>query len=215
MPIVQADQINYSALTLGDSYCQQWPQRPAPPFGTSWNPVDKDAGVTLSNANRDAQGGSVRGIASAASGKRYYEVKIITVTAPNFPYIGICDTVTLPSTVGSAVNSYAYYNNGGSGITFANSALDFSGSVPIYDVNDVIGVAVDIDAGKIWYSKNGVWINNPSGSAGNPSAGINHRASIATGRTYYPAITTGTWVLRGNFAISDFAYPAPAGFSKW
>lgn len=28
MPIVQADTINYSALTLGDSWCQQWPQRP-------------------------------------------------------------------------------------------------------------------------------------------------------------------------------------------
>lgn len=192
------------------------PLRGNPP-GTTWNPADKGASVVLSNANRDATGGiSVRAIASASSGKKYFEILVVSTAGPNIPRIGIANTdLTTGDRIGDVSYSAAYTHNTGTGLIYTNGSFLFGGSVPTFTAGDVIGIAVDIDAGKLWFAKNNTWVNDQGGAIGNPGAGANQRATITTGKTYFPAISAEAWLLRANFAASDFAYPAPSGFVAW
>lgn len=182
--------------------------------GTTWNPADKNASITLSNGNRNATGSgvvSVRAIASASSGKRYYEVKVILVTGSP-AYVGICDaTRNLASYIGGGLKDNSYYSSGQS---YHNSIADNTGPPPAFTANDIVGVAVDMTAGKIWFAKNNTWITDGA-SAGNPSAGTNQRSFVDAATTYYPAVTPGNWVLQANFAAGDFVYAPPTGFAAW
>ncbi|NBW20800.1 MAG: hypothetical protein EBR82_73840, partial [Caulobacteraceae bacterium] len=64
-------------------------------------------------------------------------------------------------------NAYLYYSaTGAKQNRGAGGGLTAYGSS--YTVNDVIGVAVDMDSGKIWFSKNGVWQ-----ASGDPATGSN------------------------------------------
>ena len=92
------------------------------------------------------------------------------------------------------------YQNGGSDST--TNAIN-SG--------DVVGVAVDLDAGLIWWSINGVWINDAGGTAGDPAAGTHERYSGLTG-TYYPASAPGA---ADHTINATFSYPIPSGFTAW
>lgn len=192
------------------------PLRGNPP-GTAWNPADKDTSVVLSNANRDVTGAiSVRAIASAASGKRYFEILFVSTSGPNIPRVGVATTdLAVSNRVGDANYSASYTHNGGTGLIYTNGSFLFGGSVPTFTAGDVIGIAVDVDAGKLWFAKNNTWVNDQGGTIGNPAAGTNQRATITTGKTYYPAVSAEDWLLRANFAASDFAYPAPSGFAAW
>jgi len=144
----------------------------------------------------------------ASSGKYYAEFTLIsgTVTdcligvgSPSFPWYNS----TGSSYVGYTVDSYGYvalngnkYNNG-SGTSYGNS----------YTINDVIGIALDIDNGKVWFSKNGTWQNS-----GNPASGTNAAFSSLSGPLGFlcSAYSTGKW--SANFGQRAFAYTAPSGF---
>ena len=115
---------------------------------------------------------------------------------------------------GSGVYTYAY-NSEGNKMTSSSTASygDSWGSV-----NQFIGVAVDMDAGKIWFSKNGVWQNS-----GDPAAGTNAAWSIWTDKEYVPIYhswTAGNGMrfnfgqYRYNNGNNGFFYAPPTGFKK-
>ena len=83
--------------------------------------------------------------------------------------------------------------------------------------NDVYMMAVDLDAGKLWWGKNGTWGDN--GGTGNPATGAN---AAFTNVGSVSGQTNETWCFGGNdvnqhhlafnFGQQGFTYTPPTGF---
>jgi hypothetical protein len=114
--------------------------------------------------------------------------------------------------VGNNATSYAYYLNNGYKIN-NSTQTSYGNSVA---TNDIVGVAIDLDNGKIWFSKNGTWQ-----ASGDPAAGTNAAfTGISNSDTYAPAVSkdsTGTNTFSGTLQLWLYAplpTPPPAGFKS-
>lgn len=167
----------------------------------TWNPADKWANITLSGGNLTATTtaaawDAVRTTISKSSGKWYFEMSI---TANN---LGICgigkSTATLASYLGSDANWYGYYS------TWQKSNSGLSAYWATYTTSDVIGVAMDMDAGQITFYKNnvsqGVAFTGITGSLFGMCSVIN---------------SGGTNSITANFWATALTYSPPAGFNAW
>lgn len=159
----------------------------------TWNPADKDSGVTLSGGNLTASivhssssGSAVRGTAGKSSGKWYFEV---TITATSgLTSIGVANSsMPLTNSVGEELNSWGYYSSG----RVAHGAAIASGGA--YSSGDVIGVALNMDAGSVTFYKNGVSQGGFSGLTGTIYAAIS-------------ASNLGSTTATANFAGTPFIY---------
>jgi hypothetical protein len=135
-----------------------------------------------------------RGTFSVLSGKWYWEVSPLNSTAVLF---GIGDvSEALPIVPGDSPKSYAYQSDGTKRNNSSTSSYGAS-----YTTNDVIGVALDLDAGTLAFYKNGA-------SQGN--------AFTSLSGTFTPFISditsTGSATIVVNFGQRPFAYTAPSGF---
>jgi len=116
----------------------------------------------------------------ASSGKYYWEVKV-SASGSNQDFIGIADKVA------EATNFTPYSGNNKMRSYYGNTGVSVIGSTgsafgATFGAGDIIGVAMDLDNHKIYYSKNGVF----QGS-GNPTTGANGLAidtSPASGSYY-------------------------------
>jgi hypothetical protein len=160
--------------------------------------------ATLSNGNLQADAAAsnwypVVGTIHVSSGKWYWEV---TPTALGLSQIGVA-TPTASIAVDAAnidyANCYTYYSYSGNkfGPTSNNSAYGAA-----YSANDVIGVALDMDAGTLVFYKN----NASQGTAYSGLTGLNLASFVAI----HDYGSTGTAVF--NFGQRPFAYTAPSGF---
>lgn len=170
--------------------------------GAALNPSDKDASITLSNNNFTAVSGTsgwraVRADKGVSSGKWYWEVTSESGGA-NHMQVGILNASgTLGSYLGSTVDGYgysshpSYYHNG--------SGASASGSPTTFTIDDIIGVALDMDNGTLGFYKNGT-------SFGTAWTGISG--------TYYPAIAFNGLANKGsvNFGATAFTHSTPPGF---
>lgn len=173
----------------------------------TWNPSDIGANLTLSNNNLTVEktsGGwtAVRSTEFKAQGKWYWEITI-DVAASADTMIGIGTSSELLTYPGDTVEGYGYYGTGGQKYHSGPAAYGAA-----YTANDVIGVALDMDNGKIWWSKNGVWQ-----ASGNPATGINEAYSSIVGNFYTMVglYTSGNKVT-ANFGTTSFVYSPPSGF---
>ncbi len=176
-----------------------------PPDGTSitWNASDKHASITLTGGDLTATGTALFELVRSATGKSagqwYFEVTV--GTAVTFGTTGIAKAATSTSTwVGGDADSYGIgpvhtYTNGSSNST-DQTVLDGS----------VVGVAVDLDAGYIWWAVDGAWING-----GDPAAGTSPRYTGLSG-TYFPASSPGAAAHTIN---ATFTFAPPSGFAPW
>ena len=180
----------------------------------TWNPSDKSANLTLSNgdltvAHTGSAGFSaVRATESKSSGKWYWEVTIDTIASYNI-FIGILTSSGLLSQrIGSTAEGWGYRNYGEK---FHNSGTTGTSYGDTYTTNDVIGIALDLDNGKIWWSKNGTWQ-----ASGDPVNGTNP-AYTGISDTVFAAIST--YVSSDQFTAAfkavEFTYSAPSGFSAY
>jgi len=168
--------------------------------------------ITFSNGNLEATWASggpnyavALGTIGVSSGKWYWETTI--AGASNFWIFGIAAaTSSLTSFIGAEASSYSYYSVNGQ--TYNNNSSTVYGNT--YTTNDVIGVALDLDNGKIFFSKNGTWQNS-----GSPTGGTNAAYTGLSG-TFFPAYSEGTANADSayicNFGQRPFAYTAPSGF---
>ena len=172
------------------------------------NPIDNSGGATLSNGNLDASISGLKSTRSSiamTSGKWYCEV---LVNSAGNPSIGILNsTASLSSWIGSSSgNTWGYYNDGTKNT--GGTATSFGST---YTTNDIIGVAYDAGAKKIWFAKNGTWQ-----ASGNPAAGTNEAYSSITGSEIFFGGSNGgsatSCSLSFNFGQRPFAYTAPSGF---
>jgi hypothetical protein len=69
--------------------------------------------------------------------------------------------------------------------------------------------ALDIDAGKLWYGKNGTWE-----ASGSPTTGANPSQTFTAGQTMSPAVSSGggTPLFEANFGSLGFTHTVPTGF---
>jgi len=165
----------------------------------TWSPLDL-ASTTLANGNLQASGandfGSVNGTIAVSSGKYYWEV---TASASNGDIIGLWSTSSRATSYpGATADSYGY--NQINGYKYNNGSASAYGAT--FSSGDVIGVALDMDAGTLVFYKNGV----SQGTAFSSLTG-SFRPSVRAGYTGNPS--TGTHLNAGQRA---FAYTAPSGF---
>jgi hypothetical protein len=171
----------------------------------TWNPLTFYSTTyppTLTNGNLDASVPAQAGLPIALgtlvmpSGKWYWEV---TITSGGAQMVGIAD-----STAGGANSSYTtangwYYYSGGQRYT-NNTPVNYGAT---YTVGDIIGVALDMDAGTLVFYKNGA------------SQGTAYSTGL-TGKTFVAVIGNGSGSVAqgytGNFGQRAFANTAPSGF---
>jgi len=143
------------------------------------NPLDGHiAHVVFSEGNLKSDFGAtaskksfVRSTIGVASGKWYFEAKVIQNA--NFFSAGISDRPSPTDTteLGFGAYDYAYVNDGGTNSKLNNGTYSSYGDS--FTTNDIIGVAVDLDNLKIYFSKNGTFQNS-----GDPTNGTNPAFTI-------------------------------------
>ena len=150
----------------------------------------------------------------ARSGKWYAEFKCDT----NHVATGVANTGQLDSDVSS--NPYGAYANTSiiytsRGKVRSNNSNLLS-SVPTYASGDIIGVALDLDNNKIYFHKNGSYIN--SGNPNTASNGIT-LGSLPSGRTGDFVFSCGSDGVQSigvyaNFGQRAFNYTLPTGYKS-
>ena len=167
----------------------------------TWNPLDT-ASATLTNGNLDISTpssgvGTTRGTLGVSSGKWYFE-QTITSGATAVGVLRTSDSLSF--IVGITSGGYSYYSEGSSYTKKINNNVQTNYGAS-FDPGDVIGVALDLDAGTLTFYKNG-------SSQGQAFSGLSG--------TFAPAVSDGTNIgnIVGsvNFGQRPFAYTAPSGF---
>jgi len=182
-------------------------------LAVTWNPTDKAATVVLSGGNLTAAwvagtGQGVRATVGKSSGKLYFEVRLNTVDgAVVSPVVGLSnvdwDLDVLP---GAAPAQTWYLQING---FYREYPTSHSSGVTLV-AGDVVQVAVDFAAGKMWFGKNNAWI-----LSGNPASGASPASATVSGVLYPMVGVKGAANVTARFAASDFTYAPPAGFSAW
>ena len=165
-----------------------------------------------------------------STGKFYAEFKMIakSTTSGSIPYIGVLGAANFVSELnnayfvgGSNLDGVGY---GASGVVYSNGS-ELDSSEASYDDDDIIGVAADITNKKIYFSKNGTYINS-----GDPAAGSNGYTIPTTSQGFYIFAASlygasGSWGANfgsPSFSISsgnsdangygNFEYSVPSGY---
>ena len=138
----------------------------------------------------------LHGTHGMTTGKFYYEAK--TITDENYMYIGVADDFGDSENYTSSDNhSWALLTSNGKAYHDQNGGGSISVDLNTTFTNkDVIGIAFDADNGRLWFSKNGTWLNS-----GAPASGSNpvFDSAIPTGVTYFPAAGCYTESAHVNF----------------
>lgn len=173
----------------------------------AWNPSDKDAGVTLSNANKTMQvtsGSAAPGVRSTApSGAFYAEVNVDFRKSSSDVSVGVANAgaaLTGSALVGGDANAVGYRDSGG--VYNSNSVL---GTIATYTTGDVIGIAYRPASSKVWFAKNGVW---QSGDPNTLTGGF-----AATSMPYLMAQCANVSPHEGFTIPTTYRFSAPSGFS--
>jgi hypothetical protein len=151
---------------------------------------------------------------SMTKGKWYWEVLSEDGTAAYNPRIGIMrKDMAIPSgtSLGDIIDTYAYDAGGQK-----SDGLGYVSYGSTYADQDVIGIALDLDNGKIWFSKNGTWQ-----ASGDPAAGTNAAyTTIPIANKWEWCASVGTGGAGGgyqavfNFGAKPFRYTPPTGFKS-
>ena len=180
---------------------------------TKWHTQIKAPSIILSNNDLTATsyGTGVSGFVSVLgvnNGKWYWEVHVVEVGSNTYVHIGIGDRAVgvIVKSIGEWAEGYAYFIQDGN--TW-NNGVNTEYGLP-YQVNDIISIALDMDAGKIWWAKNGVWQ-----ASGDPVAGTNEAYSGLSG-TFYAMCTIYNVddQIIANFGATPFFYAVPTGFNS-
>jgi hypothetical protein len=170
------------------------------------NPLDISTGgtVTLSNGNLDWQAvngnGGIRGTFAVSTGKWYFEFTYNEKPSGGGTAFGVLNVNDALGFVGSTSGGYTYYSEGAGYTKKINNNVQTDYGVS-FAPGDIIGVALDLDAGTITFYNNGA-------SQGQAFSGLSG--------TFAPACSsgTGTGTARAtlNAGQRAFAYTAPSGF---
>jgi hypothetical protein len=116
-----------------------------------------------------------------------------------------------------AGGGFSMYCNGTAYHTFENGNISGADlNLPAAANFDIMMLAVDVDAGKIWFGVNGTWGEWAGTGVGDPANGVNpvYTNLNADLETYVPALSVnGHTMSMANFGQRTFAHTPPTGFS--
>jgi hypothetical protein len=118
----------------------------------------------LTSTNSSSTHRSVVSSLAVSSGKWYFEGKSVS-TGGAYPTFGIFNadaSFDAGTYFTSTANGYGYNSNG----AIFNNANSLVTGLATWTDGDIIGVALDVDNDKIYFSKNGSWQNSADPSAG-------------------------------------------------
>jgi hypothetical protein len=180
-----------------------------PTFNPLLNPVN-----TLSNGNLDATAAGNNRVSLAtfgipASGKWYFEITDVDSSSGAFIGGVGAEDVSITNYLGTSSSGWGYQTHASTPVYWNNNSSTSTGVITGHGSNTVLGVAVDRDAGKIWFSIDGTFVNSGAPASGTnaqftnlPSTGVLFPgASCATGKKF---------IL--NAGQRAFAYSAPSGY---
>ena len=201
---------NSNNFTLGGGTLTNTEDCPSNVFATL-NPLYfASADTTFANGNNTVNyntdsSRSAFGTLGMTSGKYYFEVKIVSDSNNKGAY-GICDTLyNNLNAVGAFIDSssgYGYFANGQS--YNGGTGASFGAAIT---TGDIVGVALDMDNLKLYFSKNGTWQNS-----GDPTSGANGTGAaytVTADRTYLPAIRVRNGT-KGAFNFGNGSFEATA-----
>lgn len=174
----------------------------------AWNPADKSAHIILSNTDRTAavdvgQWYGARASVGRSSGKYCFRVQQGASAGVASQAAGIALlTASLDNWLGSDENGWGHLSDGyktHAGYSSYGSRWD--------SPSDELMVLVDLDAGKLWFGVNGVYMGG-----GDPVAGTNPAFSGIPAGTYFPMCSTKSTVDRLTIIPES---SLPAGFLQW
>ena len=143
---------------------------------------------------------------SQSSGKVYYEM-LVGGSVSNFSHtLGVSNSTSPPTQIGDASSGWGYGRTDGGGSYYHSGST--SGNPPNFGAGDVVMVAVDIGAGKLWFGVNGTF-------QGNPAAGTGEAFSGLSGTLYPVGSTNGNGELTYRPDAASQSYAPPSGFSAW
>jgi hypothetical protein len=182
------------------------------------NPLWKGSLQTLSNGNLTSSKSSGTNISDVwgnfgiTSGKWYFECSVTSLSAT--VYIGVGQGGGIGEALDDLAESATSYY-----YTSSTGDKEYGGTVETaygntYTSGDTIGCAVDMDTGKIWWSKNGTWQ-----ASGDPAAGVNAAFTdlLTKGSNAFFAFSStngasNSNTLHWNFGQRPFSYTPPSGF---
>ena len=175
-------------------------------FGSDVGTVTMSNGnLTFSNSGSDSWRPSTQAV---SSGKYYAEFKTTGVTGAGG--VGI-NSGALTGYTGSGAYDYVYLGNG---IVY-NNDNNQGGTFASFSTNDIIGVAVDLDNNKIYFSINGTFQNSAdptSGATGTGAIAVADPSSNGTGFYHFSVgdAGSGTVSFQANFGNGFFGTTAVA-----
>ena len=186
---------NSNNFTVGGGTLTKTEDCPSNVFATMNTLDNQIASSTFSHGNNTVQTNNSNytwntGTLGMSSGKYYWEVKYsANSNASMYNTIGIAERPTDGTTdvlgLQTDCANYCYYAD--TGKSFSKDVQAVYGNT--YTVGDIVGVAVDLDNSKLYFSKNGTWQNSgvpTSGSTGTGAISID-AISITTTGVYFPA----------------------------
>ena len=173
------------------------------------NPLTPSASLSYANLRQNTAAPIIFGTFGQSTGKWYWEVTLTTQSTAALK-VGIANA-NATGELGDTATGWGYIiqsnGNNGQGVHNGSTTSTYS----TFTTGDVLNVAVDIDAGKIWWGKNGTYVNS-----GVPASGTGAVYTDVSG-TIYPAASNidkggGSGVLDWNFGQRPFTYTPPTGF---
>ncbi len=174
------------------------------------NGVKKDGQTTLSNGNLQAAGSqtstyniNTQGTFAQSSGKWYYEVEFTSGSGASV--VGWARTTLRSSDNPTTGGGIVYRPTNGDYVDLAGNNPT---TPPTTSTGTVIQVAIDFDAGKIWFGSGGTYF-----SSGDPSAGSSEAMTFTGGAELLaPVVRTMASTFNFNFGQRPFTYTQPTGF---
>jgi hypothetical protein len=183
------------------------------------NPLNASTTAAANNANLQAYSTSGANTGAAGinctmafptTGLYYFEVTMSAVS--NAGLAGIAKLGATQDTnfgAGAYANIYAYTNT--SGVAYANNATAYTGST--LTTGDILGVAVDMTNGALYFAKNNTWQNSGVPTSGASKTGaISFTVTNDLLPTCYAWKNSGADALSINFGQRPFTYTAPTGY---
>lgn len=177
------------------------------------NPLNM-GGITLTNGNLNwarSAGGATNVVYSnvaVSSGKWYFESTMIGAGSGVNWECGVAAVGTANNIrPGTLSTGWGFVTSGTTTIYKQNNNTLTSIYTGTLSTNDIVGVALDLDNGRIWFSLNNIWLE------GNPYSGTGASYTNLSG-TIIPFFGGDGSAVNGaaNFGQKPFKFPPPAGF---
>ena len=170
------------------------------------NTHEQNANFTEGNlniaGNDSSNAGFINSTIAPSQGKWYMEFKALDIQGTSYPGVGMISTqdATNNGQVGGATNSVSY-RAGGTVLT-NGSVTDTESS---YTDNDIIGVAMDLDNGAVYFSKAGVWQNSGDPTSGSSKTGSLYSFTVSDSYHFATTVYQSTSIVSANFGNPEFS----------